>query len=176
MLTSYPVGAVTTKAAVKFLVSINSDWLALGIPLQVKNAVVVPKVVNVGIAVRVGVVGNQFDGFPKVIIWVILPDPLEPMAKFIVLELLYSKVTRLVPEFPTVLELGVVLLKRPEFVPVGVCVNRLLFPNVYPLNALLSKYFPATPMASISQAVKWISPKVTATGLAAVPSSMNTMR
>ena len=130
MLTSYPVGAVTTKAAVKFLASINSDWLALGIPLQVKNAVVVPNVVNVGIAVRVGVVGNQFVGFPKVIICVVPPDPLEPMAKFNVLELLYSKVTLLVPEFPAVLELGVVLLKRPEFIPVGVCVRRLLFPRV----------------------------------------------
>ena len=95
-----------------------------------KNAVVVPKVVNVGIAVRVGVVGNQFDGFPKVIICVVLPDPLEPIAKLKVLELLYSKVTLLVPEFPTVLELGVVLLKRPEFIPVGVCVRRLLFPRV----------------------------------------------
>ena len=126
--------------------------------------------VNVGIAVRAGVVGNQFVGFPKVIICVVLPDPLEPIAKLKVLELLYSKVTLLVPEFPTVLELGVVLLKRPEFVPVGVCVRRLLFPRVYPLNALLSIYFPATPIASISQAVKWISPKVTATGLAAVPS------
>ena len=119
-----------------------------------KNAFVVPKVVNVGIAVRVRVVGNQFDGFPKVIICVVLPDPLEPIAKLKVLELLYSSVILLVPEFPIVLELGVVLLKRPEFVPVGVCVKRLLFPRVYPLNALLSKYFPVTPMASISHAVK----------------------
>ena len=169
------MGASTTKAAVKLRASINSDWLVLGIPLQVKNAVVVPKVVNVGMAVRAGVVGNQFVGFPKVIICVVLPEPLEPIAKFNVLLLLYSMVTRLVPEFPTVFEFGVVLLKRPEFVPVGVCVKRLVLPKVYPLNELLSRYFPATPMASISQAVKWISPKVTATGLAAVPSSINIM-
>ena len=130
VLTSYPVGAVTTNAEVKFRASMKSDWLALAMPLHVKKGAVVPKAARVGIAVLEGVVGNQFDGLPNVIICVVFPAPPEPIAKFKVLALLYSKVSRLVPEFPTVFELGVVLLKRPALVPVGACVKMLEVPNV----------------------------------------------